>query len=192
MLKQALIGAAMAAGLLASGAANAAVVTFNDLTGTSNAGYAPYVVSDGGLTFTVGGNYFGGVWDGTSPNSNGTENLIYSSDAGVGALQITKQGGGAFNLTSLDLAISFYDNNPTETVFINGTPLVISQTDTTYNLNLSGVTSVDITGFGAGLYWTADNIVYSAATNVPEPVTLSLFGAGLVGAAALRRRKAKA
>jgi hypothetical protein len=26
---------------------------------------------------------------------------------------------------------------------------------------------------------------------VPEPVTLSLFGAGLAGAAALRRRKAK-
>ena len=29
-------------------------------------------------------------------------------------------------------------------------------------------------------------------TNVPEPVTLSLFGAGLVSAAALRRRKKKA
>jgi hypothetical protein len=37
--------------------------------------------------------------------------------------------------------------------------------------------------FGAGTFAVAD---------VPEPITLSLFGAGLVGAAGLRRRKKKA
>ena len=36
-----------------------------------------------------------------------------------------------------------------------------------------------------------DNILLenTPTTNVPEPLTLSLFGAGLAGAAALRRRK---
>lgn len=37
-----------------------------------------------------------------------------------------------------------------------------------------------------------DNVAYSAdPVSVPEPLTLSLFGAGLAGAAAMRRRKKK-
>jgi hypothetical protein len=38
---------------------------------------------------------------------------------------------------------------------------------------------------------TFDDVVVTDITHVPEPLTLSLFGAGLVGAAALRRRKRK-
>ena len=40
-------------------------------------------------------------------------------------------------------------------------------------------------GAGAGFFQVAD------ITAVPEPVTFSIFGAGLLGAAAMRRRKAK-
>lgn len=39
---------------------------------------------------------------------------------------------------------------------------------------------------------TTDVIITPPSTGVPEPFTLSLFGAGLAGAVAMRRRKAKA
>ena len=42
-------------------------------------------------------------------------------------------------------------------------------------------------GQGAGIY----QLFVQDAHAVPEPLTLSLFGAGLAGAAALRRRKKK-
>jgi hypothetical protein len=35
------------------------------------------------------------------------------------------------------------------------------------------------------------NAQFSAVTDVPEPATLGLFGAGFAGVAAMRRRKAK-
>jgi hypothetical protein len=52
-----------------------------------------------------------------------------------------------------------------------------------------------VAGF-SGLYPTGSSTeetwVIRAAVAVPEPFTLSLFGAGLAGAAALRRRKQRA
>jgi hypothetical protein len=85
------------------------------------------------------------------------------------------------------MAISWYDGNPTETITVNGSPLTIDQTLTTYNLNLNNVSSVSINGFGAGLYWTADNINYTPA---PEPASLALLSMGLaaLGVASRKRR----
>jgi len=61
--------------------------------------------------------------------------------------------------------------------------------------------SADCTWNGTGLDFTASNFsAFTAAitaklsvelTKTPEPITMSLFGAGLLGAAALRRRKNK-
>jgi PEP-CTERM motif len=45
-------------------------------------------------------------------------------------------------------------------------------------------------GFTVGVQGTAAE-VFPPSTGVPEPLTLSLFGAGLAGAVALRRRKAR-
>ena len=65
------------------------------------------------------------------------------------------------------------------------------------NIDLSALASTDEILFHA--YWNNASdggesffLVSTTATEVPEPLTLSLFGAGLVGAAAIRRRKAKA
>ena len=41
-------------------------------------------------------------------------------------------------------------------------------------------------------YMAFDNVSLVSTTSVPEPFTLSLFGAGLAGACAMRRRKKKA
>jgi hypothetical protein len=47
-------------------------------------------------------------------------------------------------------------------------------------------------GFGSNQYWAAFNhIETSTGTSVPEPLTLSIFGAGIAGAVAMRRKKAK-
>lgn len=45
---------------------------------------------------------------------------------------------------------------------------------------------------GNTVEFTSDNSLTYQATAVPEPITLSLFGAGLAGAVAMRRRKKKA
>jgi hypothetical protein len=170
----AIAGAALA-GLLGMGASQATTVTFDDLS-------APTGVlssfSDMGLDFTNNGTYML-VWDGSSPNSNGTNNNIFAGFSSSDYETITKTGGGTFTLDSIDLAISWYDSNPTETITINGSPLTITQTLTTYTLNLVGVTAVNISGVPSDSgYWTADNIVYNA---VPEPSTWAMIMLGFAG-----------
>jgi PEP-CTERM motif len=171
----------------------ASVVTFDDAAGNALLfqGVSPgdsFV--DQGLQFTN----FGAalyVWDASSPNSNGTNNNIFAGFADTDYEAITLAGGGSFSLLSIDLAISWYDPNPTETITINGNPLTITQTLTTYNLNLMNVTEVDISGVPSLIgYWLADNVTYSA---VPEPAsaTMLIVGFGAVGMAAYGRKRRK-
>ncbi|MGO9175292.1 MAG: hypothetical protein ACLQED_04010 [Desulfobaccales bacterium] len=171
-------------------AASAATVTFDDAYANSivtDIYYNGSSFSDMGLTFTNSGTYML-VWGPGSPNSNGTNNLIFAGYNTGDSLAITKTGGGAFNLNSLEMSISWYDSNAAEVISVNGSPITLSQGIQTYALNLVGVTEVDITGVPSNSgYWLADNI----NTNVPVPLppSMLLLGSGLLGLVGFRRFK---
>ena len=165
--------------------ARAGVVTFDDGLGTCPVYTAEASCSDGGLTFTNNGSYLY-VWDGTTPNSNGTDNLIFSGFTPSDYMAITLTAGGTFTLDSFDMAISWYDTNPSETITVNGSPLTITQTLTTYDLGLAGVSEVDVSGVPSLIgYWTMDNVTYNS---IPEPCTLALLPVG-VALLVLRKRR---
>jgi len=184
----------LAAGALFSAGAEAGTVTFDDSVGNSllfQANTPGTSFSDQGLTFTNNGTYMY-IWDSSSPNSNGTNNNIFAGFASGDYESITKTGGDTFNLNSLQLAISWYDSNPTEVITINGSPLTITQTLTTYVLNLVGVSQVNISGVASsGGYWTADNITYNASSATPLPSTWLMLAGGLVGLGFLAHRGTK-
>lgn len=84
-------------------------------------------------------------------------------------------------------------------VDIDGTPVVTLNDSATntwtqffFSFTGTGSDTITLTGNTNPSEWYVDDVVVTgpaATTGVPEPLTLSLFGAGLVGAVTLRRRK---
>jgi PEP-CTERM motif len=107
------------------------------------------------------GNLFGagGFWD-TSPNDQGQ------------ALQLTLNlvGGGTESVGQI---------GP-----IAGTFFGFISTDAFTSFTITGGTNP-----GSGETFDLDNLHFETAGAVPEPVTLTLFGAGLAGLGAMRRRR---
>ena len=176
----------------------ASVIDFDDPVSTTNlfAQLSPSF-SVGGLTFTASAG-FGAVWS-NNPNGNATNAMIYSGQD-TSNFVITRTGGGLFDLNSLAMSISWYDQNATEPVVINGNGLSLLQGMQTYSLGLLGVASVNISGIanlsvdpvignGSG-YWLLDNVDFTLnnSNNVPESGSLALVGLALAGLAAFRRR----
>jgi PEP-CTERM motif len=133
-----------------------------------------------------------GIFGQRTPSQNfdtsDTDDFFDSPGKGIG---INGIGGCtvASDLTSSELA-ACTANDPVISFEENGNP--VSLTDTGSILNTGGYDFVNDSRDGnESIQW---NLIGGSSTrggSVPEPITLVVFGAGLAGAAAMRRRKKK-
>jgi hypothetical protein len=212
-MKKSVFASLLAASAIAalSTPAFADVVTFDDAFSNANLFSTPSPISIQGLTFDQGDGIGALFPNGEfASQSNGTNNYIFA--AGINGMTITRQGGGLFDLASLDMTLSWYTttDSPTApppvdiltddvTLTANTTGGVVVQTLTlfqgfqTYAVNLTGVSSLSITGISTGGngYWGLDNLTGdNFGATIPEPGTWALMILGFGGAgAALRRRR---
>jgi hypothetical protein len=146
----------------------------------------------------------------TFTNSSGTvAGDIAAASAGTLWLQLTPEVTDAAGTT---LSITLNGLNPTTTSFTSSNAFALADvsggaaapfldSNAFPNLFTGGLADIVFSGSatqssagacGADFQVCGSNNASAlVATPVPEPVTLSIFGAGLVGAAALRRRRAK-
>jgi len=185
---------ALTIALLATIAQAAPIVDFN---GFSPLNTVLMLASYQGLDFSTADACCMYVFDGTSPNGNGTPALIYGFNDFVA---VTQTGGGAFTLNSVDMTISWYDGNASEDITVvanwagggsTSYTLTLIQGLQTYALNYANVSSVDFYAVpSASGYWLMDNVNYNGTAS-PEPGTLALLGSGFLTGLGVLRRKLK-
>lgn len=178
--------------------AGAATVTFDSYGSQDTC--MPSIDSEG-LSFSSAAvdctNNYLYVWDNSSPHSNGTPALIYGFN---GFVAVTQTGGGAFDLNSVEMTLSWYEDafpseDITATAHFQGggtstMTLTLLQGLQTYNLNFLDVTEVDFSATpSASGYWLMDNVNYNGVTTTPEPGSLVLLGVGILGGIGILRRK---
>ncbi len=136
-------------------------------------------VTLGSVTIHTGDDLLSGSFLGSVYDSYGSAGSIIDSTLGGGLVSFNDNSLLTFDpLQDEALALSMTSIDPPATV--------VSGELTPFTAVSSGTYAAVILTNSCG-----PNGELCHPTNVPEPVTLSLFGAGLVGAAALRRRKKK-
>jgi len=195
-----LLGAAL--GLAAAAPATAQTVTFD---GQASAGFiAQYgpTYQEGGLRFTTAqGSAFGLFSWGLGQSSNAdADGATIALTTANDWLTITRTGGGAFSLASIDLADGFNSGTASTVPYLlvtgAGTTSGSFTLDRakglqTFLLGLDGVLSFALQAKPSGTF-QLDNVVYSTgAAAVPEPAAWAMLiaGCGLAGGALRTRRR---
>ncbi len=172
------------------------------LHGTTQDGVGFTIASpNGGFTVLTEGSSWFGIFKSGSPilfDGDGPGTITIDFDAPIQTLTLAGQSNayGAYTETA-----SAYSNGTlVDTASADSFNHVFdSYPDYTGTVPYLTLTGVDITqviwgatndGVGLALYGGSGAPADNPGTDVPEPLTLSLFGAGLAGIAARRRRKA--
>jgi hypothetical protein len=166
-------GSMTAPGVTASAGIVGTGPLYDSVEGPGPAGHSLFANGPTGITFTFNAGVLGGlptdagiVWtDGDGPNR--TFKAFDQNNALIGT--IIDSSGLFFSTNG--------DDTPSNYRFFGAT-------------NTGGISSIFIANDSGGI--EVDDLQFglrTASTTVPEPLTLSLLGAGLVGAAAVRRRK---
>ena len=135
-----------------------------------------------GAAFVVGGNGIGQIYSGTFAITNGAVN--YLSGTIGGALALGLSGGTSLTIASAQppAGLTFTENTPLITSLDVPRSLSLSFTNVTPGLQIVGGTIGSFTA-------TVSGDASATPATVPEPATLMVLGAGLIGAAFRARRR---
>jgi hypothetical protein len=178
--------------------ANAAVIDFDQLTGSGIPDRGTHYAEDGFQLDTTG--IFKSI---QSDDYRYDGSVGFFNDTINGITKLTKIGGGVFSLDSIDL--DSLNGGYQVTVNFIGTLLNGSTVSTSFRTNaadnlqtFSFDTSFDnvtsVAWAQASPFHSFDNIVVNAGApgaQVPEPGTVAMFGLGLMAFIAARRKSAK-
>jgi hypothetical protein len=188
------------ASLGASTSAQAATICPTTFNTNTDCGYILTIASNGGITGSPVAN--ANPYDGSDDTLVGVINNMTTPFTGSIFLSGSGNGGGIFGFDGDGICTYINAGNASMLSYCtnsqkNGNDPGDYQgpINTFSNISLDETSgTVNITGLAAGgtTFFSLEGSPASIriSTQVPEPITLSLFGAGLAGAAFIRRRKA--